>query len=447
MTALLLIAATMLAQSSTQEESYRPYTESPRLFLRSQRLRLLKRENERKSIRWQHYNTLIAGKARMDEPGFAYALHAIVTGDAGSTKTAIDWALAANNQPRQVALVYDWCRPSLSPAQAKALEAKLIRAAQATSASVPAVRDRVLAAVAVADADPAGSERTLKAVVVEWWRNGLAKQLESGKTTIGREDIYPFYEILHAIRDNLSIELREDATDFFKPLPGNFLLGHYPAPLPEPENEYRLPAYPGPGEPDLKMAALSRAAGLSMVAYDNNATDSQFLQGWLLMDKFILRGTFGIPYEFLWANPYQPGLSYYHFPLFHHDPRSGRLFVRSSWDDNAMWFGIVGGQMQLFNEGKITLMNPKLKQPALELAAQRIFVGTTPVRFDISTEEAGTAFVVGLAPNTRYNIEVDDEELTDGLSDPAGTLSLPLSAGMKAGVRITEAARSGGKLP
>src|SRR6185369_1834824 len=51
------------------EEGYRVYTESPRLLLRPQRLRLLKRESERKSMRWEQFNTLIAGGARMPEQG------------------------------------------------------------------------------------------------------------------------------------------------------------------------------------------------------------------------------------------------------------------------------------------------------------------------------------------------------------------------------------------
>ena len=61
-----------------------------------------------------------------------------------------------------------------------------------------------------------------------------------------------------------------------------------------------------------------------MVAYDTNAAESQLLQGWLMHDHFMLRGTFGAPYEFLWANPYQPGLSYYHVPLVYHNPDSGQ---------------------------------------------------------------------------------------------------------------------------
>ena len=63
---------------------------------------------------------------------------------------------------------------------------------------------------------------------------------------------------------------------------------------------------------------------MSLVAYDNNVVESQFIQGWVGNDAFQLRGTYGSPYEFLWANPYQPGLSYHHMPLRLHDNRAGR---------------------------------------------------------------------------------------------------------------------------
>ena len=58
----------------------------------------------------------------------------------------------------------------------------------------------------------------------------------------------------------------------------------------------------------------------------------------------MLQGIFGAPYEFLWANPYQPGLSYFQLPVFYHDQHSGALFVRSNWEDDAIWFGIYSGR-------------------------------------------------------------------------------------------------------
>ena len=51
------------------------------------------------------------------------------------------------------------------------------------------------------------------------------------------------------------------------------------------------------------------------MAYESNAQETQFLQGWLLLDRFVLKSAFGAPYEFLWANPYQPGLPFDKLPL------------------------------------------------------------------------------------------------------------------------------------
>ena len=56
-----------VAWGQAADEDYRPYTEQPRLFLRAQRLRLLKRERDRQSMRWEQFNTLMAGKAQMAE--------------------------------------------------------------------------------------------------------------------------------------------------------------------------------------------------------------------------------------------------------------------------------------------------------------------------------------------------------------------------------------------
>ena len=35
-----------------------------------------------------------------------------------------------------------------------------------------------------------------------------------------------------------------------------------------------------------------------MVSFDTNSQEMQFLQGWLMHDRFLLRSTLGIPYEF-----------------------------------------------------------------------------------------------------------------------------------------------------
>src|ERR1700730_15531063 len=104
-------------------------TEHPRLFLRPQRLRLLKRERDRTSARWQQFELFMAGKAPMPERGFAEALYSQVSGHADAGRRAVAWALSpSSNTPindlRQQALVFDWCQDVLSAAQRRDLTAR-----------------------------------------------------------------------------------------------------------------------------------------------------------------------------------------------------------------------------------------------------------------------------------------------------------------------------------
>jgi hypothetical protein len=435
------LASCVLPQ--TVEEEYRVYGEHPRLILTSQRMRLLKRERDRDSMRWHQFALLVRAAAQMPEPGFALALYFAVTGDTAFGKRAVDWALGPATDLRQLALVYDWCQPVLNAAQSKALVAKFRRLMEQPSAnSLSARRDRVLASIAIADDEQHPEEVVLRESIQKWWRAGLAPKLASGVTAIPHDELYALLEIMHAIRDNTKIDLREDAPEYFRELPKYQILGNYPAPLAAPENEYRIPVYKGSVEPDVDRAALARAAGLSMVAFDNNAFENQYLQGWLIQDRFMMQGTFGAPYEYLWANPYQPGLSYFQLPVVYHDSHSGTLFVRSNWEDEAVWFGLYEGEAQLFQDGKITVLNqagPRAPDPkAIAVGDASILLGRSPMHFSV---EGGTTLVVGLKPRHKYLIETDDEELRELETDRVGTLVLEYPADRMAGVRIVEAER------
>ena len=438
-----LLAGSLGAQTPLEE--YRVYNPHPRLLLTAQRLRLLKRERDRDSMRWHQFSLLVRSAAEMPEPGFALALYYQVTSDEAFGKRAVDWALGPGTDLRQLALVYDWCQPVLNAAQSKTLAAKIQRLAdQRPLDSLPARRDRVLAVIATADENQHGEEAPLRDTIEKWWRVQFAPTLADGRTVPPLHELYALAELLHAIRDNLKIELRDDIPEYFRELPKYQVLGNYPAPLEAPENEYRIPVFSGTGQPDLDQAALARVAGLSMVAYDNNALENQFLQGWLIQDRFMLQGTFGAPYEFLWANPYQPGLSYFQLPVLYHDQRSGALFVRSNWEDDAVWFGLYQGEAQLFRDGKITV----LKQPApgtaspkpIEVGDASVMWGTTPLKFSI---EGGSMLVVGLKPLHQYLVETDDEELREAETDRVGTLVLLYAADRSAGVRISESNQNG----
>jgi hypothetical protein len=429
--ALLVLApglGTLPAQ--TAPESYGVYTEHPRLFLRPQRLKLLRREKERNSLRWDQFRTLVAGGAPMPEPGFAHGLYYRVTDDEAAARRAIEAALNPKTSIRQVALVYDWCQPVLTPPQKERLKTRLHAALQAKrDTSMDSMRDRVLAAVALGEDDKAASDSAVRDIITNDWNGRIIGALKSGRSVIHGSDTYALLELLHAIRDNLGMDLRQEYPAYFRQLPLFDLLSYYPPPYPAAENEFRIPFSPEPGEPDLRVAALSRAGELAMVAFDTNAPETQVLQGWLLNDNFLMRGTFGITYEFLWANPYQPGLSYYHVPLVLHDELFGRLLVRSSWEDDATWAGYIDGKLQIFRDGRVIPLDAAAGREPLDLEEAKIFFASEAVKagkgsFTSGEKDANDVFVVGLPPRFPFHVEAQDEEMRELSSDPGGVLYL-----------------------
>jgi len=427
--------------AQTVEDSLDIYTEHPRLFLRPQRLRLLKRERERRTTRWIQFETLMAGKAPMPEMGFAQALYYQVSGDEEAGKQAVRWALGPGTDLRQLALVFDWCQPALSEAQSKTLAAKIVKSIAAAERvkGLGAVRDRALAAVALAGHQNETSGKQMSWLVNSWWRGEMVAGIKKGNDMVPRESVYALMEILHAVRDNTNVDLRDPIPGYFKGLPIFHLLTHYPATFSAPEGEYRIPVMKGVREPDLTLAAMSRAAEMIMVAYDNNAPESQVLQGWLMHDNFIMRGTLGVTYEFLWANPYQPGLSYYLVPTLFHDDMFGRLFIRTSWEENAKWLGYFDGELQYFEDGRPTILNPQLSFKPISLPEGIVMSANYARKFRITLEEGETVFVVALKPRQAYEVEVDDEEMRELVSDPGGILSIPLPVKVAVGVRMREA--------
>lgn len=413
-------------------------SDHPRLLLRPARLRLLKRERERRTTRWLQLEAFVAGTAPMPERGFAQALYYQIAGDAAVGRQAVAWALGAGSDLRQQALVYDWCQSLMSETQQQGLAARLEKgmAATATDDSVAAVRSRTMAAVVLFDHVPQAPQRELERVVRSWWRGKIVPALTAGRAVIGRDDAYPLMELLHTLRDNTNIDLREDCPRFFKDYPIEHLVSYYPAVYPAEDGEYYLGASRKIGPPDLRQAVLGRAAELAMVAYDVNSPESQVLQGWLMHDRFIMRGTFGTPYEFLWANPYQPGLSYYLAPTVYYNPDFGRLFVRSNWEETAKWFGYFDGVMQLFEGGHVAEVHPERTTAPIMLDEAAICLGQTARRFHLKLEDSAPVFIVGLEARKSYQVEIDDEEMYEAAADPGGILELEVPAGKDVGIRL-----------
>ena len=165
-----------------------------------------------------------------------------------------------------------------------------------------------------------------------------------------------------------------------------------------------------------------------------------------MQDRLVLRSAFGAPYEFLWANPYQPGLAYTQLPTFFYDKNSGVLFARASWDEGAVWFGLYDGEEQLFQDGRITVLSGgggpvPSRAKAIQLGAIDIVPGANPMQFSLA---GSRTLVVGLKAQRKYAVEIDDQEMRELETDRAGTLALENPAGRKDGVRLHEAAEPGG---
>src|SRR5580658_9822169 len=131
LTALTLSGRRLPAQS--RPDSFRIYTEGPRLLLRPQRLRLLRRERERRSLRWDQFETLWTAGAPFPELGWAQALRFQIADDREAGTRAVAWAvgpadIAREEDVRQMAIIADWCAPIVSGDDRNQLNAKLERA-------------------------------------------------------------------------------------------------------------------------------------------------------------------------------------------------------------------------------------------------------------------------------------------------------------------------------
>lgn len=437
----LFLILPLLAQG-IQDDSFKPYTDSPRLLLRPSRLRLLTRERERQSIRFQQFDSYIANGAALPEAGFALALASRISGNATHCNNALAWLQKSKDADnRQRALVLDWCAPSLTEAQVKAL-VELAARSIAPITDISSLRDRAFLGLALVDYKPELAEKTLRDTIF-YWRTKLAPGIRNS-TPVPQDQLYALMELFHVIRDNLEVDLRQDAPQYFIDLPLAQMLAYYPAPYPGPDNEFRVAFFTGDGDPDLKLAMMLRAAELSIVALDNNAELSQSLQGWLMQDRYLLRSAAGIPYEFLWANPYQPGLTYHHLPNSLHDKRTGKLFIRNSWEEEARYLVYHDGRIQLFEDGKRKLLKVSPNTPPIEMGDATILVGGQDLIKHIQFELHGTPheawYIIGLKPNTLFDVEIDDEELDEARTDFGGILSLDfIRPTAKTGVRILPA--------
>ncbi len=77
---------------------------------------------------------------------------------------------------------------------------------------------------------------------------------------------------------------------------------------------------------------------LALVTEHPNLPNSQFLQSWVLQSDQMIREGPGVGYEFFWADPYLPGVSYQNMEPWIY--ASGSLFARTDWTKHACWVSV-----------------------------------------------------------------------------------------------------------
>ena len=240
--ALLGLPALRVA-AQNRPDSFRIYTDSPRLFLRPARLKLLRRERQRQSLRWEQFDALWTGNAPFPETGWAAALRYQIAEDEDAGKRAVAWAAGQGNDVRQIALVADWCAPLLTGADHARVLGKLQRAlGGGAPQTIGQARDQVLAAIALNDAQPGLAEKTLHDVFEDFWLARFVASLRDARSRVTNADACALMEILHAVRDNINFDLRDTFPRWFKDYPLLHVMAHYPPPWPASENEFRIPA-------------------------------------------------------------------------------------------------------------------------------------------------------------------------------------------------------------
>ncbi len=254
---------------------------STKALLTPQRLRRLQRDRERQTVRWVDFETRVQNAPDSPQRGFELALYYAVTHDEERGREAIQWALGHCDR-RQVMRVVDWCGDLMTPEERRKVT-------------------------------------TAGCIVRQTDENGPVQSLQDGKFTDARV-LYAACERLIALRASREDDPREQAVQFFSKLPIEFLLSLRPEQVEHPD-------------------WMTHVAALALVAVDPNLEASQYLQGWAMEDRQMIREGPGVAYEFLWADPYLPGVGYQNLDPWVYDG-SGRLFARTNWEAQACWIAI-----------------------------------------------------------------------------------------------------------
>jgi hypothetical protein len=294
-------------------------SQSPQLLLTPKLLRRLQRDRTRQTVRWLSFEKRVETVPDSPERGFELALFYAVTHDETRGKEATAWALAHKNETRQVALVLDWARDAMSPEQVHEL-LQLPQNPVKSAASARLARDFLFKAVLQATFDQNLLDRENRYIL---------KDLHQSYP-VDPTSLYAAVEYLMVLRNVRRTDLRDADPRFFSSFPQRLLLSLTPEQVERPD--WRV-----------------HEAALALVTLDPNLTSSQFLQAWAMEDSQIVHEGPGVAYEFMWADPYLPGIAYQNMDPWIYDSEGSSLFARLGWNVDTCWIAVVPGKFDQRN--------------------------------------------------------------------------------------------------
>lgn len=305
MRASLLFLLVAVGCSALRAQGETPHT--PKLLLSAQRLRRLQRDRERQTVRWVNFETRVQSAADSPERGFELALYYATTHDEERGREALQWATNHPCQRRQVALILDWAA-DLVPASSRE---NWLNSKCPAKEGPEAARDALFLQIASGKDTSELVEKTAKPLLAALqtmdWHDGA--------------NLYAALEFLYAVRAAERTDLREEAPHFFSSLPAALLISLKPDEIDHPDWHLHV-------------------AALALIDVDPNLNASQYLQGWAIEDRQMIHEGDGTAYEFLWADPYLPGIGYENLDPWSYD-LTGQLFARTDWNQDACWIHVA----------------------------------------------------------------------------------------------------------
>ena len=412
-----------LGQAFGQAE-YRVYREHPRLFLEPSRLDRLRKDLDRQSLRWQALRNLIESEASFPEEPLVDALRFQVEGAEDAAARAVNWSrevaldgIRSATDLRMAALVYDWCRSEFDSAARdmvkEAIAAAVLAVLPQANLQVGLIRAAILGSIAVAG-DWDGSESALGELLGTHWEHEVRPALMGGGLTDDGSALIAVLEASLAVRHNLEVDLLRPSTDALAALVRTRLLSYYPLDVNTAEGIARRPSRFGGDESRARsQAPLYRIAEMLLVAYESNLREFQFLQGWIRDDNYQLRSPMAAPYEFLWVNPYLPGLTPQSAPMIAHDPVRGRLYGRLGWERPATWIGFANGRLEILDNGTLSTSERFSELPPMYFPDAVVVPLRPPAKVVLTWQsshreppEFARIFLVGLRPFEKYGLKV-----------------------------------------